>query len=108
MSKIGGNVKATLSLNKGVYQDFQSFCDAKAFMLSKKVELVIKNILEGKEISASNKKYTKKITKNQQQKVTLSIDGEVYAKFQKYCSENAIMLSKKIELIMINIMENGI
>ena len=29
-------------------------------------------------------------------KVTLSIDSDVYNKFQKYCEENAIMLSKKI------------
>lgn len=34
------------------------------------------------------------------QKVTLSIDKEVYSKFQKYCKENAIMLSKRIELEM--------
>ena len=34
------------------------------------------------------------------QKVTLSIDEEVYHKFQKYCEDHAIMLSKKIELWM--------
>ena len=34
------------------------------------------------------------------QKVTLSIDSEVYKKFQNHCEENAIMLSKKIELFM--------
>jgi len=37
-------------------------------------------------------------------KVTLSIESEVYKKFQKYCEENAIMLSKKVELIMKGIM----
>ena len=74
-------------------------------MLSKKVELVIRDILENKlKTSLSNKKYAK----SPQQKVTLCIDSEVYAKFQKYCSENAIMLSKKIELIMINIMEKEV
>ena len=31
-------------------------------------------------------------------KVTLSLDADIYDKFQKYCEENAIMLSKKIEL----------
>jgi hypothetical protein len=41
-----------------------------------------------------------------QKKVTLSIDSEVYKKFQKFCEENAIMLSKKIELIMKKIMED--
>ena len=33
-------------------------------------------------------------------KVTLSIDSEVYDRFRKYCEENAIMLSKKVELFM--------
>ncbi|MBS3091051.1 hypothetical protein J4217_01215 [Candidatus Pacearchaeota archaeon] len=43
------------------------------------------------------------------EKVTLSIEKEVYKKFRKYCDDNAIMLSKKIELIMKRIMdeENG-
>jgi hypothetical protein len=31
-------------------------------------------------------------------KVTLSIDDKVYNEFQKYCEENAIMLSRKIEI----------
>jgi len=34
------------------------------------------------------------------QKVTLSIDSKIYQNFQKFCEENAIMLSKKIELFM--------
>jgi len=34
------------------------------------------------------------------QKVTLSLDSETYHEFQKHCEENAIMLSKKIELFM--------
>jgi antitoxin component of RelBE/YafQ-DinJ toxin-antitoxin module len=38
-------------------------------------------------------------------KVTLSIDEDVYEDFQKYCEENAIMLSKKIELTIKKIME---
>ena len=33
-------------------------------------------------------------------KVTLSIDNKTYSDFQKYCEENAIMLSKIIELFM--------
>jgi len=33
-------------------------------------------------------------------KVTFSIDSAIYQKFKKYCEENAIMLSKKIELFM--------
>jgi hypothetical protein len=34
------------------------------------------------------------------QKVTLSIDKQVYSNFKKFCEENAIMLSKKVELFM--------
>ena len=40
-----------------------------------------------------------------QKKVTLSLDNKVYLDFQKYCNENAIMLSKKIEIEMQKIME---
>lgn len=38
-------------------------------------------------------------------KVTLSIDSKTYKDFQKYCEDHAIMLSKKIELIMKEIMK---
>jgi len=34
------------------------------------------------------------------QKVTLSIDREIYKKYKRWCEDNAIMLSKKIELFM--------
>jgi hypothetical protein len=37
-------------------------------------------------------------------KVTLSVDSKVYSDFQKYCEEHAIMLSKRIEFIMRDIM----
>ena len=33
-------------------------------------------------------------------KVTLSLDAEVYAEFQKFCDENDLMLSKRIERLM--------
>ncbi len=33
-------------------------------------------------------------------RVTLSLDAKTYDEFQRYCRENAIMLSKKIELWM--------
>ena len=45
------------------------------------------------------------IIKSKQQKVTFSIDGKVYSDFQTYCEARAFMLSKKIELIMVQIME---
>ena len=38
-------------------------------------------------------------------KVTLSIDSSVYDNFQKYCEKNAIVLSKKIEIVMHDILE---
>lgn len=39
-------------------------------------------------------------------KVTLSIESKVYDNFQKYCEENAIMLSKKIEIVMKDLLKN--
>jgi hypothetical protein len=38
-------------------------------------------------------------------KVTLSLDSNVYKKFQKYCEENDLMLSKRVERIMKKEME---
>ena len=40
-----------------------------------------------------------------QKKVTLSFDDKIYEKFKKFCNNNAIMLSKKLELEMEKIME---
>ena len=39
-------------------------------------------------------------------KVTLSIDEKTYSKFRKHCDENAIMLSKKVELWMNKFLED--
>ncbi len=41
-------------------------------------------------------------------KVTLSLDSKVYSEFQKYCEKNAIMLSKKIELLIKDIMKTKV
>ena len=38
-------------------------------------------------------------------KVTLSIDSAIYDAFQIYCEENAVMLSKRIELFMEELLE---
>ncbi|MFA5174256.1 MAG: hypothetical protein WC438_03685 [Candidatus Pacearchaeota archaeon] len=35
-----------------------------------------------------------------QKKVTLSLDSETYQKFQEFCEENDIMLSKRIERLI--------
>jgi len=42
---------------------------------------------------------------NMQKKVTLSFDEKIYEKFKKFCSDNAIMLSKRLELEMQKIMD---
>ena len=35
-----------------------------------------------------------------QKKVTLSLNSEVYENFQKFCEDNDIMLSKRIERLI--------
>ena len=40
-------------------------------------------------------------------KVTLSVDASIYGKFQKYCEKNAIMLSKRIEIFMDELVKEG-
>ena len=36
--------------------------------------------------------------KRKSKKVTLSIDSEIYFNFRRYCEENAVMVSRKIEI----------
>ena len=38
-------------------------------------------------------------------KVTLSVDAKIYDSFKDYCEKNAIMLSKRIELMMKELLE---
>jgi len=40
-------------------------------------------------------------------KVTLSLDENVYADFQKFCEENDLMLSKRIERLIKNHLEES-
>lgn len=47
----------------------------------------------------------KMYTDMSKRKVTLSVDSKVYDSFRKFCEERAIMLSKKVELVMKKIME---
>lgn len=35
-----------------------------------------------------------------QKRVTLSIDSKVYSDFQKFCEENDIIVSKRVERLM--------
>ena len=53
-------------------------------------------ILKKSKVSIIHTNMTKKGNK----KVTLSIDSAIYDSFRKYCDENAILLSKKIEIWM--------
>ena len=38
--------------------------------------------------------------------VTLSIDSKIYDEFHKYCEENAIVVSKKIEIWINDFLNN--
>lgn len=38
-------------------------------------------------------------------KVTLSLDEKIYSNFRKYCEENALIVSKKIELILKEVLK---
>ncbi len=40
-----------------------------------------------------------------QKKVTLSFDDKIYEKFKKFCRDNAIMLSRRLEIEMQRMME---
>lgn len=35
-----------------------------------------------------------------QKRVTLNLDSEVYKKFQKFCEENDVIISKRVERLM--------
>jgi len=105
-------VKATLSLNARIYKNFQNFCKERAIMLSKRVEIELKKLLENKGYNEHDEQYktpssTKKTkTTSKNQKITLSLNDKIYSDFKKFCNENAFLLSKKIELIMNDIMQN--
>jgi hypothetical protein len=40
-------------------------------------------------------------------KVTLSLDKDIYNEFKKYCYDNAVMLSRKFEILMQEILEDS-
>jgi len=42
-----------------------------------------------------------------QKKVTLSLDDELYANFQKYCEDNEVMLSKRVERLIREHMDDN-
>ena len=53
----------------------------------------------------SKKRLIKARKADTKQKVTLSLDSETYKKFQEFCEDRAIMLSKKVELFMKSFLE---
>jgi hypothetical protein len=42
-----------------------------------------------------------------QKRVTLNIDSKVYSEFQKFCTENDIIISKRVERLMNKEMEEN-
>jgi hypothetical protein len=36
-----------------------------------------------------------------QKRITLNVDSKVYADFQKFCSDNDIIVSKRVERLML-------
>jgi coproporphyrinogen III oxidase len=40
-------------------------------------------------------------------KVTLNFDSKVYEKFKKFCDDNAIRLSRRMELEMLRILKDS-
>ena len=46
--------------------------------------------------------------KGAKRKVTLSIDDNLYKRFQDYCETNAIMISRKVEIWMENFLKEEV
>lgn len=42
-----------------------------------------------------------------QKRITLSVDSKVYEEFQKFCEENDIIISKRVERLMKKEMEEN-
>lgn len=39
------------------------------------------------------------------QKITMTVDAKVFAAFKRYCAENGMKVSSKVELLMRQLME---
>jgi len=64
-------------------------------MLSKKVEIWMNKELKG--LKDRNKGKTRGV-RGKNKKITLSIDFKIYDSFRQYCEDNAILISKIIEI----------
>lgn len=42
-----------------------------------------------------------------QKRITLNVDSKVYAEFHKFCEENDIIISKRVERLMIKELEEN-
>jgi hypothetical protein len=42
-----------------------------------------------------------------QKRITLNVDSRVYSEFQKFCADNDIIISKRVERLMIREMEEN-
>jgi len=67
------------------------------------VVCLVKDMEIGKPVKVVNE-----LSYEGKRKVTLSIESKTYNDFQRYCEENAIMLSKKIEIFMKEIMKKEV
>jgi len=41
------------------------------------------------------------------QKITMTIDAEIFAKFKKFCKARGMKVSSKVELMMGKVLEEG-
>ena len=53
-------------------------------------------------------KMSKKEAKGSRDKVTISLDHNLYRNFQKYCEERAMLVSRKIDLLIKKELENEV
>jgi hypothetical protein len=50
----------------------------------------------------------KKEAKGSREKVTISLDHDLYRNFQNYCKERAMLVSRKIDLLIKKELEKGV
>jgi hypothetical protein len=50
----------------------------------------------------------KREAKSSRDKVTISLDHNLYKNFQKYCEERAMLVSRKIDLLIKKELENEV
>jgi len=71
------------------------------------VKICFRNDKNKENLRFSSFHFSKKRGRKMKRKVTLSVDSKTYSDFRKYCEKNAIMLSKRVEIIMKELMKRG-